>query len=168
MRMPINEAFEIEDAPSKAKVYFFKNAKVKDFKLEHQPLYIEHCKEVGYFKDFEPEMIWYEYEAIERAGMLRIFTARDASENLIGYGIYFVKRNLHYMKSLVAVCDMIYIKPEFRGGTGENFVQFIDGHLKAEKVNAVSHHAKVYYDFGSMLKRLEYKHVENIYIRRLN
>ena len=135
---------------------------------EHAPLYKDHCQEVGWFKQDDPDMAWGDYLALSKAGMLRIFTVRGADHSLIGYGIMFVRFNMHYSAVKVAYCDMIYIKPEFRGGTGEKFVEYIDGHLKEERVHAVVHHAKKYYDFGSMLKRLEYEHVENIYIRRLN
>jgi hypothetical protein len=135
---------------------------------EHEPLYKKHVFEVGYFKQDKPEMMWGDYFRIEDAGVLRIFCVRAACSKLIGYAIYFVRQNLHYASTKIAQCDMIYIEPEYRGGTGERFVEWIDGHLKAEGVHAVTHHAKTYYDFGSMLKRQKYEHVENIYVRRLN
>lgn len=146
----------------------FSKEKVQNFMADHEPLYLKHCEEVGYYKQDKPEMIWGRYMSLEEAGILRIFTIRDSSYKLIGYGIYFVAQNLHYATAVLAQCDMIYVVPEYRGGMGEKFISWIDESLKSEGVNAVSHHAKVYYDFGSMLKRLEYEHIENIYIRRLN
>jgi hypothetical protein len=136
--------------------------------FEHDALYQKHCAEVGYFKQDKPEMMWMDYFKIEDAGMLRIFCVRDAGSKLVGYAMYFVRQNPHYASTYGAQCDMIYILPEHRGGTGEKFIEWIDQSLKAEGVNVVSHHAKVYYDFGNMLKRLNYEHVENIYLKRLN
>ena len=138
------------------------------FVTDHEPLYKAHCAEVGWFKEDTPEMMWGDYFAMDKMNVLRIYTVRDAGFNLIGYGIYLVRHNMHYASVKAAYCDMIYIKPEHRGGLGEDFIKWVDQRLKDEGVNSVVHHAKVYYDFGSMLNRLEYEHVENIYIRRLN
>lgn len=134
---------------------------------EHEPLYLAHCAEVGFYKQDKPEMLWETYFRIEDVGVLRVFCVRDAAYKLVGYGLFFVTMNPHYASVKMAQCDMIYIKPEYRGGMGEKFIEWMDQSLKDEGVKAVSHHAKVYYDFGSMLKRQEYEHVENIYIRRL-
>ncbi len=146
----------------------FSKETIRKIAFEHDPLYKKHCSEVGWFKQDEPQMMWEDYFRIEDVGCLRTYCVRDAGSKLIGYAIYFVRNNLHYAQIKVAQCDMIYIEPPYRGGTGERFIEWVDQSLKAEGVNAVTHHAKVYYDFGSMLKRQEYEHVENIYIRRLN
>ena len=146
----------------------FYNETARKLMIEHEPLYLKHVEEVGFFKEDKPEMMWSDYFKIEDMGRLRVFTVRDSRHNLIGYAIYFVGQNLHYSGVKLAQCDMIFIEKKYRGGTGEKFIEWIDESLKSEGVNAVVHHAKVYYDFGSMLKRQEYEHVENIYVRRLN
>jgi hypothetical protein len=146
----------------------FSKESVSKILSEHYPLYVKHVAEVGYFKQDKPDMMWADYFAIEDNGMLRVFCVRDAASKLIGYGLYFVRQNLHYADTKMAQCDMIYIEPEHRGKTGEKFIAWVDQSLKSEGVMVVTHHAKVYYDFGSMLKRQEYTHIENIYVRRLN
>lgn len=157
----MNEKFDLTPAIK------FSKESARKIMEEHHPLYVKHVAEVGFFKEDVPDMMWGDYFKIEDAGILRVFTVRDAAHKLIGYGIYFVRQNLHYSGTRIAACDMIYIDPQYRGGTGEQFIEWIDESLRSEGVNAVTHHAKVYYDFGSMLKRQEYEHVENIYVRRL-
>lgn len=139
---------------------------IRNLAHEHEPLYLKHIDEVGFFKDNPPDMMWTNYFNLEDMGMLRTFSVRDAGSKLIGYAIYFTHQSLHHSALKISSCDMIYIAPEYRGGTGEEFIAWIDESLRTEGVNAVIHHVKICCDFGSMLKRLKYEHAENVYIRR--
>lgn len=141
----------------------------QDFCHEHRALYEKHVAEVGAFKDIKPDMLWAEYFMAADIGSVACFTARDASTGrLVGYNIYWIKQNPHYRHSKIAVADMVYLLPEYRGGTGEKFISWCDTMLKGCGVQVVTQHVKTYFEFGSMLKRLEYVHVENLYVRRLD
>lgn len=55
------------------------------------------------------------YEALDRAGMLKILTARDGGI-LVGYVIAVVRRHLHYADYLCAFEDAYYLARSHRHG----------------------------------------------------
>jgi GNAT superfamily N-acetyltransferase len=134
---------------------------------EMLPLLRNHYFEVAHFKDidFEPDVEM--YAALYNAGVLKLYTARSATSELIGYAAYFVRGNLHYKSSKQAVQDVIYIAPE-RRGFGSKFIKWCDEQLKSEGVQAVYHHVKAKQDWGPMLMRMGYEKIDIIYARRLD
>jgi len=55
------------------------------------------------------------YEASDKSGALRIFTARQV-ELLVGYQIFFVCSHPHTMQSIQAVQDILFIDKPFVEG----------------------------------------------------
>lgn len=99
--------------------------------------------------------------------MLNVFTARHEETNaLTGYAIFFVKHNLHYSTSLQAIQDVLYIDQKQRG-FGAKFILWCDQELKKLGVQAVYHHVKTKHDFGPLLKRIGYEHIDQIWGRLL-
>lgn len=104
---------------------------------------------------------------MENDGNFVFFTARDKN-NIVGYVAFFINPNMHYMTSLQAVQDVLYVLPEYRGqGLGERLIQASDGYLRDRGVDMVYHHVKTYKEFGPLLERNGYTHLENIYAKRL-
>jgi len=134
---------------------------------EAYPLIIEHYKEISNFHDIKLDPDFEIYKAVEDAGTLRVFTARDDSGTLIGYAVFIVKSNIHYKSSLQATQDVIFIKKKNRG-TGMKFISWCDEQLKSEGVQVVYHHVKVKQNFGPALERLGYELIDLIYGRRLD
>lgn len=131
------------------------------------PLLHDHWQEIGLWRDIPPDPDTQAYEAMETAGMLRVFTVR-AEGWLIGYAAYVVRTHLHYRGSKQAVQDVIYLKPEHRRGRlGLRLIRHADAELAREGVQAVFHHVKVAHDFGPVLERIGYEQVEKVYTRRL-
>lgn len=137
-------------------------------KNEMMPILERHYVEISANLDIALEPDFEKYIAIENAGTLRCYTARDG-EDLVGYAVFFVTRNFHYSSSLQAVQDVIYLEKSKRGvGFGKGFIDWCDSQLRDEGVQVVYHHVKQKHNFGPMLESLSYKLVDLIYARRLD
>lgn len=145
------------------------------FQLENWPviqkegfeLLKEHYKEIARYHDIELDLDHELYLALDNAKILRVFTARDENKSLIGYAVFFVRKNMHYKNSLQAVQDIIFIKKD-RRGFGQKFILFCDSELKKRGVQVVYHHVKTKHNFGPMLERNGYELIDLIYGRRLD
>jgi GNAT superfamily N-acetyltransferase len=145
----------------------FQKETVEAIRDEVQPLIEEHYQEISANLDIPLKPNWEKYIGLDHMGVLRIYTARNDAGELIGYGVYFVQKNLHYDDSLQAVQDILFIRKGFRG-TGGRLIKWCDEQLKAEGVQVVYHHVKIMHDFGPLLERMGYKCIEKIYSRRLD
>lgn len=136
------------------------------------PLLERHYKEISAYQDIELKPDFRKYLAMQEAGSLRVFVAKDMNENkldLVGYAVFFVNKNLHYSDSLQAVQDVLYLEKSQRGkGIGGSFIDWCDSQLKEDGVQVVYHHVKTKFNFGLLLESIGYKHIENIYGRRLD
>lgn len=148
-------------------MHTFARESIKDCIDEAYPLLYEHWQSIAHYKDIELDPAVDEYINLEKAGIIRCFTVRTEFRKLIGYGVYFVRPNLHYRSSIQAVQDILYIDPHFRG-IGKEFINWCDEQLRSEGVQCVYQHVKLAFDFGAMLKRLGYEAIETIYGRRLD
>jgi len=134
---------------------------------EVAPLLELHYTEIAHYTDIQLNPDFASYIAAEDAGTLRCFTARDESGLLIGYATFFIMRNPHYRSSIQAAQDVLFIETT-RRGFGMRFIDWCDRELQAEGCQTVYHHMKKKHDFGRMLERLGYEHVDQIYARRLD
>lgn len=133
---------------------------------ELKPLLELHWREIAHYQDILLEPDWESYKKCEEQGFLRVYTARNAGL-LVGYGVYFVRYNLHYRSSLQASQDILFIHPDFRG-RGGRFIAYCDAQLREEGVQAVYHHVKAAHNFGPLLERMGYALVDLIYAKRLD
>ena len=134
---------------------------------EIKPLLEEHYNEIAKYKDIPLDPDWSTYKAMETLGMLKIFTCRDEDDNrMLGYGIYLVKKHLHYQSCLVAQQDILFITKDKRG-QGGRFLLWCDKMLKEMGVNMTVQHIKADHNFGPMLERFGYELMDLIYTRRL-
>lgn len=145
--------------------YDYALEKIDDMIDEVHLLLVLHYEEIAHFKDIKLNPDFDTYFKLDQQGLLRIFTVRDQGR-LIGYNVFFIKEHLHYMDSLQAVQDVVFIKKEHRGGGGE-FIAWCDEKLKSEGVQTVYHHVKAAHNFGKMLERQGYELVDLIYGKRL-
>lgn len=138
---------------------------------EIKPLLELHYNEIAKYKDIPLEPDWSCYKAMESLGVLKIFTCRACTEELgkgelVGYGIYFVKKHLHYTSALIANQDILFLRKDHRG-KGMRFINWCDEQLKAMGVTMTIQHVKATHNFGPMLERLNYELMDLIYTRRL-
>lgn len=57
-----------------------------------------------------------QYQALEDAGKLMVYTARDAGQ-LVGYSVWFIDCHIHYQHQLFANNDIIFLHPSYRNKT---------------------------------------------------
>lgn len=139
----------------------------KELFEEVLPLLEEHYLEIAHYQDIPLDPDFDSYLAASQMGNLRCFSARNEAGALVGYAVYFVRKNLHYKSSLQAVQDILFIQKHLRG-TGGRFILWCDEQLRAEGVQAVYHHIKAEHNFGRLLERFDYQLVDLIYARRLD
>lgn len=117
-------------------------------------------------KPLDPDLD--KYQAMEDAGFLRIFTVRDEPDNLedgiprcdgrvIGYFVSIVMRGLHYQQTTLAVNDIMYIDPAYRGSTvGYRMIKGAKADLKNLGADILTIHMKTDYPFRSLLEKLDF------------
>ena len=134
---------------------------------EAKPLLEKHYQEIAHFKDIPLDPDWPAYIEMLKVGALRCYSARNSEGQLVGYAVFVVRRALHYVTSIQAFQDILFILPEYRG-RGKKFILWCDEQLKSEGVQLVYHHIKAEHNFGPMMKRIGYSLVDLIYYRRLD
>lgn len=134
---------------------------------ESMRLLLDHWREIAHYQDIilHPDVA--AYLSAEAAGTIRLFTARTDDRQLVGYACFFVRRNLHYMDSVQAVSDVIFLDRTVRGMDGWRFLKYVDAQLCREDIEVVYHHVKLAHNFGPILERMGYEAVETIYSRRV-
>lgn len=93
---------------------------------EAQPLFSRHWRELALNQKKIPmDLDRGKYQALEKAGMLFVLTARTDGK-LVGYLVAFPMTHPHYKSAgLMCLTDMYYIVPEHRKGAGAKlFVEF--------------------------------------------
>lgn len=138
---------------------------------EAKPLLALHHQEIAYYQDIPLAVDEAGYQALDEAGKLRVYTARNVDGKLVGYAAYIVGPNAHYMTSGVqAKQDVLFVHPDYRGGrVGLRFVDCIEDALRIDGVQVVYNHSKVKHQ--ALARILEYRGhelVEVIHAKRLD
>ena len=139
---------------------------VKD---EAKPLLQEHWEEIALNKeDIKLEPDWQRYATLADQGVLRIYTAREDGE-LKGYFVVMVMPSLHYSSHLFAMNDILFLKKECRKGTtGIKLIKHAVQDLKSIGTKLVHINEKKKQDFGLILDRLGFEHIENVWQLKVN
>lgn len=147
----------------------FQRERVTDLWDEVTPLLSRHKDEVCHYKDFVLNPDVESYEAIERAGGMRCYTAR-LNGDLIGYCALFVKHNLHYRDSVQALQDVLFILPEHRGSrAGFKLIRFCEEQLRREGVQVVMQHLKLATPKTvELFRKMGYEEIDVIMGKRLD
>lgn len=138
---------------------------IADILEEAKPLLATHWREIAQYQDIPLNPDW---EFYRTSSALRCFTVRAAGQ-LAGYAVFGVGQNKHYMSSLQAVQDLIYVNPADRGGIGRQLVRTSEQELKAEGVQVVYQHQKLAHPaLGELLRSEGYEAIEVIWAKRLD
>lgn len=137
--------------------------------LPFRMLLLEHKEEVAHYDDIDLDPDVEAYREIEETGALRCYTARLAGE-LIGYGIFFIRHNVHYRKSLQAVQDVLFVTKLHRHGrVGYKLIRFSEEQLRAEGVQVIYHHLKTNRpETITLFHKLGYEDIDLIVAKRLD
>lgn len=153
--------------------FTFKRERVADLWGELEPLAALHKQEFPRYADYGLNIDHFAYEAMDDAGVLRMFTAR-VDGKLVGYCSMIVRAHPHLMGSLQALEDVLYVAKEHRHGLfGINFIKAVDEALKAEGVQEVARctqtpHEDATPTHGRLLEHLGYYEKSVNYARRLD
>ena len=132
------------------------------------PLLKDHWEEVAVNKELiKMNPCWDTYKKLQDEGMLGIFTAREEG-NLIGYFVVIASKNPHYKDHVFGVNDVIYLKPEYRGTyVGSDLITFAEKYMTRFGASVFTINTKTHIPFDSVLKRLGFEHIENVYSKML-
>lgn len=133
-----------------------------------KPLIEKHWEEIALNKDnikLNPD--WEAYELLEKAGKLKIFTARN-QKDLVGYFVVIVSNNIHYKDHLFATNDIIYLSPEERkGSVGIRLIKFAEKCLRQDGVSVLTMNTKIHKPFDVLMERMKFKLIERVYSKYL-
>lgn len=131
---------------------------------ELKPLLNEHWEEIAWYKDKISYVPSYDkYYALEDAGVLHIVIARDEGK-IIGYYVSMVNYSLHYMNTKFAVNDILFIHPDYRGGSAAyRMFKFAFKELKKIGVDCITIHMKTDFPFDRLCESLGMKKQEYLY-----
>jgi len=140
---------------------------------EAYPLLMGQYLEIATDKEAKPyDPDFEQYQKVAELGMLRIVTARQMNATghnvLIGYFVCIVARGLHYSQTTIALNDILYIDPKYRGGTaGYRLFKFAIEDLKNLGADILTIHMKTDYPFRSLLRKLDFHLTEENWERVL-
>lgn len=146
----------------------FQRERAHELYAEALPLFEAHRQEISHYQDIPLGVDVESYKRVEEANGLRCYTARKDRE-LIGYCVYFIRHNPHYMTSKQAVQDVLFIRKEYRQGwMPVRFIRYTERELKAEGTQVVYHHVKAASPVGRLMEAMHYDLVDLIYAKRLD
>ncbi len=140
-------------------------SKIKD---EVYPLFEAAWDEVDMFADhMELDPDWEKVSLLEDSGMWRTYTLRNDERSLVGVICVIVQNLIHSRSNFVAITDVAYVKPEYRGEFRE-FLSLVEDDLKEEGVSSFNFNLKSWDKRGEAFKSMGYKHSENVYTKMVN
>lgn len=144
----------------------YQEEKLANILDELKPLLEDHYQEVAIYKDHIALNPAYDlYLAMEVAGSLHVFTARDTTaQELIGYCITFVHKSPHYQDHVYAVNDVIFVKEEYRHSEiAPNMLNQLELIMEQTGVSVMTFHMKTYKPFETLMDILGYDKIEYLY-----
>ena len=140
----------------------------KAFLPELRGIIEQHYEELALNRDRIPLVPrWDKYEDHDRAGSLVLVVVRKGEE-AAGYFIGFTALHMHYGETLHLLCDIFYIKPEFRrGGAGTQLFQATEAEAARRGVVKMVVSAKLHNDASPLLRLLQYEPVETVFTKMI-
>ena len=140
----------------------------RELGLESLPLLEAHWREIANYQAEIPLAVdWDFYDTMQRQGKLLCITARIDGE-LVGYSVFFILRHPHYVTSVFASNDVIYVREDLRKGRlGLALIRTSEREAKAMGACKLTWHVKTTNNVATLLRRLDYKPDELIMGRLL-
>ncbi|OYV74696.1 MAG: hypothetical protein B7Z66_15595 [Chromatiales bacterium 21-64-14] len=125
-----------------------------------------HWEEVGRDKRYKPDLLWEQYELLEKLGMLHILAMLlDGAPE--GYFVGILSPHLHYRKMQIFLSDMFYMSEKCRAMHGVKL--FREAEKMARAVGAHKMHVvyKTYKSIEPIMRRLKFQQVEVVAVKNL-
>ena len=130
------------------------------------PLWMDHYEEITYYKDIKLSPAIEIYQAAQKQGSLKIYTARH-KEKLVGYEVFFIYKHPHYSDVKEAVQDVLFLDQNMRHGSiGYRFMKWADEQLEHEGAAVIFRCVSNKHDYSSLLKRMGFVAHDTVYSRR--
>lgn len=117
-------------------------------------------------KDHEPvDYDWEQYQLLDKVGCLRLYTARNKSDTLIGVALYTVVNATHHKGYKVADCDTLATGLRYRGlGIGKALTEHAKKALPLLGVKEIVHRSRhVFGTDKSLFPSLGFAAIETVY-----
>lgn len=138
-----------------------------DFMAEARPLMLANALETGSFPELTPEPDVAVYCAVEQAGMLRCYTARQQGV-LVAYASWFLREHPHYRGSIWAAHDVLFLAAEARQGlAGVRLLRFAEQAMAADGAQYITMHSAGRRDITPVLERMGYVLTDQVFARRV-
>ena len=145
----------------------FQQEKLATIRPDVIGLTVAHREETDYNfskEKFLLEIDWDTYSILENNDCLVVYTARTEKGTLVGYITFILQQMLHYKQVIMAYNDSLFLHPTIRKGlTGYKFIKYAVEDIKEYSIGCISFNMKVKYSFSSILERLGFVHVEQVY-----
>jgi len=143
-----------------------------DLLPELPEIFFRHWQEVALHKDqirLRPN--YDEYRRLEELGILHIITARER-DKLAGYIFHMVHPHLHYVGSLTAFTDLLYLRKEYtRGMTAasryRDLIRASEKMLRDLGVQRVYLMTKTHLDLTALFENMGFKLIEKNFSKLL-
>ena len=150
----------------------YQKEKFVDLLPELPEIFYKHWQEVALNKQqiaLRPN--YEEYRRLEQLGILHIMAARDGTK-LAGYVFHMVHPHLHYVDSLTAFTDLLYLRKECtRGMTAasryRNLIRASEKMLRDLGVQRVYLMTKTHLDLTALFENLGFKLIEKNFSKLL-
>lgn len=143
----------------------FQRENFADCFYEAMPLIQNHYDEIAWQKDKIPLDLDEElYCKLDMEGIAIFYTGRVRGE-IKAYNVFFIRANPHYKSTRFATNDVIYVDPEYRGGTGSKFIDFCEEDLRSLGAQVITYHIKPSFDWGVLLKRKKFTPLDSIWVK---
>ena len=134
------------------------------FTIEARHLFKQNNQELDFF-GLDVGLDLDMYSKLDTIGALKVFTVRDDGE-LIGYCTFIIQKHLQHKEHKQASQDVLFIQKDKRG-YGTEFMKWCDSQLKESGISFVFRSVTQIKDWSLILKRLNYKQMETIYMKDL-
>ena len=129
------------------------------------PLLHLYRQEIAYYADLKLDPEFAKYAELEKAGIVRAYTARKDGK-LIGFALFFFNSHLHFKTKIFAIHDLLYIIPEHRG-FGYKFLKWCNEQLEKDGASVIYYFVNLQFNYGSLLKRLGFELADHLYTRSI-
>lgn len=146
-------------------IYVYQATAVNEI-LDQTDLIIEHRDAVHKCERGELSPDREQFNLMEQAGFLSSFTVRH-DDIIVGYCMVQVSNSLHQAGSVRGIVDNIYVQPAHRGRAGSKLIAFVSEQLQSFGVTDLYHLVPVTHNWGAVLKRQGFTHVEDVYHKGL-
>jgi GNAT superfamily N-acetyltransferase len=132
-------------------------------------LFQDHYAEIAAPKNsfVKPAPDWSRYLEAQEKGEFIAIIARDQGK-VVGYMSIFLQPHQHYIATVMAVDDMHYLMPSYRGrGAGKQMIEFAEQAAVERGATVFSMRCKAAQDHGHIFKSLGYELSDLVYLKEL-